>query len=850
MRRVVVGLVVAVGLLVGVSGVCAEVVPVSVADRVVVSDYGTESVLIMHYHRPDGVYEGWNVWSWAEGGEGGGVDPAGETDYGPYFVIPVEDRSVRSGFLLRKNEWETRDVGMDRFVTLSDSKPITEVWLVSGDNNIYTTPARVDLTTKLVAAFLDGDDRIRIAATGQLTQRQRTAIRIATAGENPSTYSVSRVERTKSDTTARIVYDLHLTRKVLPGDVGRLQLTIPEFEPRWIYARGVLDSAAYLALDAELGHRYSAAGTDFAVWSPVSVSAELLLYDALDAREPSRVVPMEQGERGVWAVRVEGDLQGKAYVYRFVSYGQERIAADINTYAATFDSRRSVVIDLDRTDPEGWGLVANPVREHQTDEVIYEIHVRDYSVADASCPEEHRGTYLGLIHENPAEGDGVSTGVDHLLDLGVTAVHLLPIHDFSSAVGEYNWGYWTALFNLPESNYATDVYDPMAGPSEFKQMVSGLHGKGIRVILDVVYNHTSSSFEFSPFHQTVPNYYFRTGDDGLLLNDAGVGNSVADERLMVRKYIVDSLVFWVNEYRVDGFRFDLLGTHHPETVEALCEALLAIREDLTLYGEPWTGGGPTHFPKGAQRGMAMAVFNDHYRNAIRGDLDGKSQGFANGKGGNTEAIREGVAGGISDFADEPTESVNYVSAHDNRTYWDKLEYTLPKASDADKRAMQKLALGMVLTSQGVAFLHGGSDFARTKGGHHNSYNAGDAVNRFDWDRKAEYRDVYAYVRGLIAIRRAHPAFRIPDSETVRRHIHFLQLGKLFAFELDGAAVGDSWSRIIVAYNGEPEKHTLPLPEGTWSVMVDAASASADEPLAAATGEIVLPAWSMVVVWSE
>ncbi|MEZ6319022.1 MAG: alpha-amylase family glycosyl hydrolase [Phycisphaerales bacterium] len=465
-------------------------------------------------------------------------------------------------------------------------------------------------------------------------------------------------------------------------------------------------------------------------------------------------------------------------------------------------------------------------------------------MADQSCPPELRGTYLGLVHDHPGE---VSSGLSHLTDLGVTAVHLLPIHDFPAKPGEYNWGYWTALFNVPESGYSTDPSDPTAPIRELKSAIQQLHAAGIRVILDVVYNHTSSSFADSAFDQAVPWYYFRSTPDGRLRNDAGVGNSIADERPMVRDYILDSLKFWLTEYQVDGFRFDLVGTHTPETVREVCDELTAIRPDITLYGEPWTGGGPLQFGKGAQRGLPFAVFNDHLRNAIRGDLDGTATGFATGPGGDTNAIRSGVAGAIDDFADEPTESINYVSAHDNRTLWDKLEYTHPNLDDATKRSMQKLSLGIVLTSQGVAFLHGGSDFCRTKGGNHNSYSAGDGVNKFDWWRKSQYLDVFHYVAALVQLRREHPAFRMPTAEGVRANLAFLPADDLVAFTLDGAAVGDEWSSILVAYNGDPGPRSLRLPEGSWTLVVDADHAGQD-PLGQVRGRVDVPGYSMIVAY--
>ena len=314
---------------------------------------------------------------------------------------------------------------------------------------------------------------------------------------------------------------------------------------------------------------------------------------------------------------------------------------------------------------------------------------------------------------------------------------------------------------------------------------------------------------------------------------------------MARRYILDSLAFWLEHYKVDGFRFDLLGTHQPETVRAICDLVKSMRPDATLYGEPWTGGGPTLFGKGAQKGLPIAVFNDHLRNAIRGDLDGDAVGFATGPGGDTAAIRRGVAGAIDDFTQEPGETINYAGAHDNLVLWDKIAKSQPSASDATRRAMQKLALGIVLTSQGIPFLHGGDEFARTKQGNHNSYNAGDDINDFGWTRSAAYGDISAYTAGLIAVRRAHLAFRLDDDAEVRRALRFLDTPRIVAFTLDGSSVGDPWPRILVAYNDEPEPRVLRLPEGDWSVVANGQAAGL-ETLEIARKTVVLTPYSVFI----
>lgn len=824
--------------------------PVSIEGTSDIAGWADEPVLVVHYHRPDDAYDRWNVWTWRDGGDGSAVAFDNETPFGTFAVISPEPGTARQGLIVRRGNWEAKDVDQDRWIDLDDDG-FTEVWLVAGDPRVYRDPANVDLSVRVAGAFLDDSDSIFMTITGTPEVGMLEGIDVLLDGV-PGPYDIVRTIQ-RDGATQGIVYELVLDEPVEFDHVSNLSLSLPGVEGTIVYARDVLTEDRFTALDAELGSIYSDTSTTFRVWSPVSESVDLLLFERADQEQPSRSIALTHEGRGVWEATVAGDLHGTFYQYAYQSYGERRVAPDIHCRAATSDSRRSMVVDLDRVAPDGWGTIDQPRLESPSDEVIYEIHVRDYSITDPSIDAHKRGMYLGLIHENGIKtpNGNVRTGLSHLLELGVTAVHLLPIHDYSGARDEYNWGYWTALFNVPESNYATDPSDPTSPIRELKTAIHGLHEAGIRVILDVVYNHTSSSFEWSPFYQSVPYYYFRTTVDGRLRNDAGVGNAIADERPMVRKYISDSLAFWTEHYRIDGYRFDLIGTHRPESVRQWVERVRSIRPDLTIYGEPWTGGGPLYFPKGAQRGMGLAVFNDHHRNAIRGDLDGTSLGFATGPGGDIGSVRNGVAGAIDDFTDDPTETINYVSAHDNRTFWDKLEYSLPGASDAEKRTMQKLAHGIMLTSQGIAFIHGGADFARTKGGNHNSYNAGDEVNKFDWPRKAEYRDVFEYVRGLVELRRAHPAFRMSERDDVRQSLSFMpggavSDGRVIAFVLDGGSVGDDWQRILVAYNGSPDRQLVQLPAGSWAQVVDHETAGV-ETLSVRRSSVTIEPYSMVVL---
>ncbi len=804
------------------------------------------ALLVINYYNPEGESD-WDVWAWADGEDGRAVTFTRDTAFGKAALVRYDDRKPRVNFIVRKPDWSRKDVDMDRSAVINE-QGVGEVWLVAGDERVYTDPADIDWGPKVTSAFLDALDQVRVTLSQPIPPAQLgSPPRLRVDGRPIDIRSALPHGLSIAGTRD---YTFNLASSLTPDEIARpMVLEIPGYEPVRVEARNALEDPAFNALDARLGYEYASDATTFRTWSPTATGVDLLLFDSATADEPRAVVPMRRDERFVWQAEVDGDLDGTYYLYRFDNYGEPRTVPDIHGYAATKDSARSLVLDLRKTDPDGFRDHQPPTLAQPTDEVIYEIHVRDLSVADPSTPAEHRGKYLGLTHLNPADARRVSTGLSHLKDLGVTAVHLLPIQDFSASMDEYNWGYWTALFNVPEAQYSTRPDDPAATIRELKQAIQTLHDHGLRVILDVVYNHTSSSFEHSPFDQAVPWYYFRTTPDGRLRNESGTGNAFADERPMARKYIVDSLLYWVDEYKVDGFRFDLVGMHHPQTVREITQALRAARPDLTLYGEPWTGGGPIHFPKGAQRGTTMAVFNDHLRNAVRGDLDGASTGFATGPGGDRAAVQRGVAGAIDDFTDDPTETINYVSAHDNRTFWDKIEYTHADLDDPTKRAMQKLAHGIVLTSQGIPFIHGGAGFARTKGGHHNSYNAGDAVNAFDWPRKARYLDVHDYLTGLIALRKDHPAFRMATADAVRANLRFLDSPGVLAFALNGKAVGDAWDTILVAYNGEPTAQRLDLPAGRWAIVVNAERAGT-RPLDTTSGAYTLPPYSMIVAYQD
>jgi pullulanase len=652
------------------------------------------------------------------------------------------------------------------------------------------------------------------------------------------------------------VVNIQLERPLTARDITQfMELKIDGDLDRTVFVREFLNDRQFWYSGNDLGSRWSAKSTTFKVWSPIASSVELFLFDnASDG--PTDILDMKRGSAGVWFLTVAGDLHGKYYQYRFKSYNETRVAADINAYAASRDSKRSVVVNLGKTNPRGWSTPKG-VNRPQTESIIYEMHVRDFTVDPSSgVRADWRGKYLGLTQTGTKVPGGTQkTGLDYLRDLGVTDIHLLPFQNFNPAnSGVYNWGYETTLFNVPEEQYGTQPDKPLETILEVKQMIQAMHGAGLRVVMDVVYNHTvPAGGEESAFWQTVPYFYFRTNDQGQLLNESGVGNAVHDERAMVRKYIRDSTVFWLEEYGVDGYRFDLIGMFTKATVENLTQTLRKIRPDVVLYGEPWTGGGPTRFGKGSQRGTGFAVFNDNIRNAMRGDLDGTRAGFVMGGLSSTTQLQKGILGSITDFTDHPLETINYISAHDNLTLWDKLEKSMPDASMQLKSSAAQLAGAIVLTSQGVPFLEGGAEIGRTKGGNNNSYNAGDGANRYDWARAAQFQSVYDYYKGLIAIRKAHRAFRLSEARDVREALKFMPDDQLpqstVAYTLDGSRVGDAWKRIVVVFHGSRATQEMKLPAGTWQIAANNAKASLSS-LGAVSGTLKLEPLSAYILYQQ
>ena len=478
-----------------------------------------------------------------------------------------------------------------------------------------------------------------------------------------------------------------------------------------------------------------------------------------------------------------------------------------------------------------------------TDAIIYELHVRDLS-SHKSSGIKHKGKFLAFTEEGTKNPAGLSTGIDHIQELGVTHIHLLPSFDFRSVdesqleKNEFNWGYDPLNYNTPEGSYSTNPEDGKVRIKEFKQMVQSLHKKGLRVIMDVVYNHTGKTHD-SNLDQLVPGYYYRQWEDGKYSDAAACGNELASDREMVRKFMVESVKYWAQEYHVDGFRFDLMAIHDIETMNTIAAELKKIDSSILLYGEGWTAAdSPLPEEKRALKVHAyqlkdVAVFSDDIRDGIKGNVfDEKSTGFVNGSTKMKETIKIGVVASGNHpqvdytkgyyakkaYTSTPSSIINYVSCHDNHTLYDKLKISQPKASEADLIKMHKLANTIVFTSQGTAFINAGVELKRTKGGEHNSYNLPDSINQINWNWKTDNIELFKYYQNLIHLRKSHPAFRMLSNEDIQKNIEFIdtKTPQLVAFLIKNNANGDEWKNILVVYNGSNKSINLKLPEGFWT----------------------------------
>ena len=830
----------------------------------VTAEAAEDLVLKLHYHRADGQYDGWDVWLWEEGKDGAGYPF--EEENGEMVATKVLTPGTTSvGFIVRTQDW-TKDIGEDQFIDIAEMVSGTvHIYVESGVKG-YTKEYGEDAVTgvKLSKARYNGEGTIITKFTGEIVAEDlvsyfkvngpdgEVAIKeVKTEANNE--YHLVLAEELNGSRNYTVFCDGTEYKVVMP-----IIFSTDKFEEQYTYT------------GKDLGATYTKDKTTFRVWAPTADKVAVRLYQGGEEGKNDLIeeLSMTADVNGTWVLEKSGDLNGTYYTY-FVTIGDVQNEA-CDPYARTtgVNGKRAMVIDLDSTDPEGWENDKNPnAGKTFNDAVIYELHVRDLSI-DKASGIKNRGKYLAFTETGTTNEQGIPTGIDHIKNLGVTHVHLLPVYDYGSVdetkstVPQFNWGYDPVNYNVPEGSYSTDAYNGEVRVKEFKQMVQSMHNNGLSVIMDVVYNHVYNASEFC-FNKIVPQYFTRIDENGTYSNGSGCGNDTASERSMVKKYIVESVLYWAEEYHIDGFRFDLVGLLDTETINEIVETVHAVRPDVVFYGEGWSMN--TNITKfgyqmatqvNSKMTPGFAYFSDTIRDALKGSVFNNTEtGYISGASGKESTLEKCFMGLAYPWCSTPSQCINYASCHDNMTLFDRIVNSTPDASREDQIKMNNLAAAIYMTSQGIPFVHAGEEMLRSKpkkngGFDENSYASSDSVNKLKWEdlNSAEYQDVYNYYKGLIAFRKEHAALRMTTAEEVKANITAVEgLEKnVMAFQINGGVNGEVADNLFVIFNSNETETEIELPEGKWNVYIDGENAGT-EVLRTASGKVkVAPISAMVL----
>ena len=860
----------------------------------------------VHYNRENGDYTGYNLFLWKNmiTGSDGSVDAnpnfaTAPTDgFGPYVTAEIPQMSTYDnlGFIVRYSAtpgaWSGKDVTADRFMTSWDANGNIEIWLRQGDPEVYTVEQfATPPAPKIISATIDDFRKITVSLNQPLTLSGSGAEgfeldhglnidSVTSADGNTTTSKVylnldSDIEFGVNYLLSSNVYSVGTTKTVTVGNIFN--------------STGFNDRFTYTGDD--LGATYSANSTTFRVWAPTATAVYLNTFLWPSQAKPQLHLAMTKDVNGTWVYELAGDNDGLIYTYGATVNGHNVQAVDPYATSVTVNGTRGVVTDPASTDPNG-GWSAKPAFSGKAvDATIYELHVRDLSMDSSSgVPAAHKGKFLALTDFNTSytkttkvtnpktkkvttTKTTVKTGMAAIKDLGVSHVQLLPIYDYASGGNElspiFNWGYDPLNYNAPEGQYSTEPGNPWSRVRELKQSVNVMHQQGLRTVMDVVYNHVASADDFS-MNTLVPGYFFRVNPaNGDYYNATGCGNEVASERPMVRKFIVDSVSHWARDYHLDGFRFDLMGILDVTTMQEVRAALDEIDPSIIVIGEGWSMGAavPEGVSAATQQQMGnltgIGAFNDQFRDAVKGSVFNRGEaGYVSGA---AEAKHDDMKIGITANtattgalvgnwrAYDPGQSVNYAEAHDNLSLYDKLVASMPGKKSAQIIAANKMAASLVFLSQGLPFMQAGQEFMRSKYGDDNSYQASDAINSLKWSTQITNADVRAYYKGLIALRKAHPAFRMDTSAKIASNLTFTAPNSIDAigYVLNGASAGETaagWGTIYVAHNGQKTAATLTLPSsGTWTIVVNGSKAGVAS-LGTITGsKVVVPAGTTMVL---
>ena len=799
--------------------------------------------MTFYYYSPDG-YENCDMWIWFPKMDGRGYLFT-ECEYGAKVIINVPEGVEEVGFIVRRDcsepggtSWgsATKDFESDRFAPVEDRENF--VYLVTGDGNQYKSNdggKTLDMAKKITLVSMSDRNVIRYRITPKATITDLSQVKVYLGDREVAVTDISSLNKEASLGDIVLAEDLDLA--------GNYRVTIDGFGEQVVVPIDIFDSQ-YFADNYhydgnDLGAVIQGGNTTFKVWAPTASKVVLNLFEKGDGVDAYKNVEMVKGEKGVWS-HTEPCGHGTYYTYSVTTAVGTQEAVDIYAKAAGVNGNRGMVVDLSKTNPAGWASdkVKDPI-DHYSEAIIWEVHVRDFTNKIDNA--QYKGKYLGFTEKGLVNEYGQSIGIDYLKQLGITHVHLLPVYDFAtidetSPEDEFNWGYDPKNYNVPEGSYSTDPYNGEVRINEYKQMVMALHEAGISVIMDMVYNHTYDGN--SSFNKIVPYYYYRYNTNGTNTSASGCGNDTASERYMFGKFMVDSTSYWTKEYHLDGLRFDLMGLHDVQTMQEVEAAVHAINPHAIIYGEGWTMGATidgsaqanqTNISQIKPTGKAIgsvAVFSDVIRDGLKGSVFEKTgQGYINGAPAATvNKVRFGIRGGQGvgqGWTVEDAMVINYMSAHDNNTLWDKLLLSNPDASEDQRGRMNNLGAAIVMISKGTPFWQAGEEMLRTKDGDENSYKSSDAINNIDWSVLREGTREYAtmlYYKGLIQMRKEFDIFTDPDAKIISEEV--LSSGILAVLFDDGEG-----GQALVLIN--PHNTGLPYTlDGQWNLVADATNAGA------------------------
>ncbi len=866
-------------------------------DPVVPSDPEEYDITIkVHYYRPDGNYGEWEVHMW------NGVESLSSTrkfeleevtyegtTYGATATYYADASDTWVGYIIKKPDW-TKDPDGDRKIDISDVLSGTvHVYAVTGSalEDFITDKSEATLGAKITAAVYDSLTGILTVTTSIPIEGDLNGVFTLEGPEGEMTItSVTQVEG-KSDYIVEYEGEINADEIYTVYYNGApCVVTVPN-----TYSTKTFE-VAYTYTGNDLGATWTKDATAFRLWAPTASKVLVNLYSAGNDGEKLGEYEMTADVNGTWITTIQGDLNGVYYTYSVTRKGETVEAVDPYARTTGVNGNRAMIVDLDSTDPEGWESDTYVTQSNYTDAVIWELHVRDFSI-DETSGMENKGKYLAFTElGTTVPGTDIATGVDYMVDLGVNYVHLLPVYDINSVdetTGGYNWGYDPKNYNVPEGSYSTDPYNGAVRVTEFKQMVQSLHDNDIGVIMDVVYNHVADAGTFC-FNQIVPGYFSRIHDDGSYQSNSGCGNDTASERAMVRKYIVDSVLYWAEEYHIDGFRWDLVGLIDYETINEVMAEVHKVNPDIIFYGEGWEMCSWTTKDEGEyasdpySKKMTIqpndqlvntdagvfAFFNDTIRNVIHGGVfTATDKGFVSGNmsASTKETVTLGYMGNSNwgsnnASVDTPLQTINYASCHDNYTLFDNLTIDVMDAmgvtaeeAAAKAAEMNNLAAAYYITAQGVPFIHAGEEMLRSKpdaqqehGFNHNSYASGDAINSFKWGNLANElnADTYEYYKGLIAFRKAHPALRMTTEAEIQAAMSALETGNNNVVAVLNNGGNGEDAVILSIFNADSKANAVTLPEGEWNVYVNKDVAGTDI-LGTVSGTINVEATSAMIL---